>query len=189
MSSAEISLTLLQADIGMLIAAAARINQRIRSAATTYIGVCVSLGTVIVAAANLMVEQGGQTLDTLYQANRVYLGVIGCFLYSVGVIHLLSFCRDRKHYVKIISALNDLRRHNCEHLKLGGEYATLWTNSTVRPWPGDSATTLTFVALTISTQVILIGALCALSLPWPAVSLAGLLLFVSQTYFALTVSE
>ena len=189
MNSPELSLMLLQADIEMLVAAAARINQRIRSAAATYIGVTVSFGTVIVAAANLVADRSGEDLAALYKANQAYIGVTGCFLYGVGVIQLLSFCRDRKHYVKIISALNDLRRRNCDALKLEGEYASLWTNSKLLAWPGDSATTMTFLALTASTIMVLIGAMCALSLPPAAAVLVGLSALLSQTYFAFTVSE
>lgn len=180
---------ILQADIEMLMAAAARLNKQMRVAATTFLGSCVTLATILVGIANLAGKPDKVDLDKVYQSNKAFLGVAGCFLYALGIVLLLSYSRDRKHYVKIVTALNDLRKCGCDILSIEGEYATLWTHSRVSTWPGDSATTVTFIALSISTIAVLTGALFALSLPLAAIILVGALCFVTQSWLALTVSE
>jgi hypothetical protein len=185
----ETARVLLQADVEQLVAAAQRLNQRIRTAATTYLGICVSFGTVVVAIANLIADRDDLDLKALFETNRNFLGVAGCFLYGIGLLQLLSFARDRKHYVKILTALNDIRQQSSETLGIGGQYASLWTSSQISAWPGDSVTTMTFVALTISTICILTAALAAMSLPLAAIILLVGIGSIAQTYFAITVSE
>lgn len=122
-----------EADIGMLISAASRLNERMRSLATTYLGGCISLGTVVIAVANLVAQKAAD-LSELYQSNRILLGILGCFLYAIGVMRLLSFCRARKHYIKIINTFNDLRRESSDLLGVSGDYADLWTDKMVETW-------------------------------------------------------
>lgn len=172
----------------MLVAVAARLSERMRSSATTYLGACISLSTVIVAIANLAPRQETD-LNELFQSNRDFLGIVGCFLYFIGVIRILAFCRDRKHYIRIINSFNDLRRHGCNCLAVDGQYAKLWTDSTVEPWPPDSVTTLTLLSLSLATAVVLIGSLWAFSLPWPAFSLILAICLLAQTITAIAVSK
>jgi hypothetical protein len=181
---------LLKRDVQMLIDAATRINKRMRSTATTFLAMCVSLSTVVIAIANLTAtKQGNFDLAEFYRANATFLGIIGCFLYLIGAMHLISFCRDRKHYVRIISALNDLRKRNCDCLNIQGLYASLWTGSVVATWPPDSATTLTLVALSLSTMLVLLGSLMAFGLGWQAFVPILVSCFIVQTMAASLVSE
>jgi hypothetical protein len=99
---------LLKTDIDWLTSAATRLEQRLRFSAAKYLGGCISLATAIFGFGNLLARNAETDLPTLYESNKIYLGIIGIFLHLLGVVQLLSYARDRKHYIKIVNGINDL---------------------------------------------------------------------------------
>lgn len=154
----------LEADLHMLASAAGRIQQRMRFWPTVYISGCISIATVIVAFANLAAEAGTARSLELSRENKQFLSIVGFFLYAIGVIQIASFARDRKHYVRILNCLNDLRQRSCEVLKIKGNYSSLWANQDIKVWPVDSTSTLSFASLLAVSMLLLISSLVALSL-------------------------
>ncbi len=159
MSSLTPSNTIFGHDLSFLAESAHRLEDRLRSAPSNYLTICISAAGIVLALGNVLSTKGTASLEGLLDINGNYLFVLAFLLYGLGFLRIIAFGRDRKHYIIIISTLNDLRCIAAKDLKMEGKYSTLWIPYQPSMWPPDSSSTIAVITLVFCSNLVLFTAL------------------------------
>lgn len=157
---------LLAADLSQLATYAGRLEKRMRFSPAAYI----VFATTFSSAAALFPVTSSELAPALRGPLLLLVGLLG----SVQVV---MFARDRKHYLRVVGAFNDIRRTLSGDLELPESYRTLWTGSPSVGWPPDSASTLTLLVLLVfATGASGIGTWLCLGEVWMGVTVSIVIL-------------
>ena len=159
-------------DLAYFQASAARLEDRVRNAATLLVKVAAGAIATSIAGSEL----SGNSASFI-QSNSIAIGVISLLLAIFGSVLCMSSARDRKHYVRTLQTLNKNRQAYAETLNMLEYIPKEWRNDTLKVWPIDSISTLSLILIVLISTTLFTTSLILWSanLLWCVMASAGFL--------------
>lgn len=154
----ELAREIAVADFSGLTEHASGLRDSIAQAPERHVQLMLAAAAGIIALLELRSETADLPLKEALKKLDVLVGVVCGAVTVLGIASVGHMARCRLHYVKVIRAINAVRKTYSESLHMEADLKTVWTDSDVAVWPHDSAATWALAGLLATLAVTSCGA-------------------------------
>lgn len=150
----EIAEKIMNADLAQLAQYSRGLCDRISSAPDRFLKLVIAVTMLFFTLVKLTSDLDLSKVGEILHQYGVALSSIYGIVTLIGLLSILDLVRSRHHYVTIIKYNNVLRKNALCALQFDNLKNHIWTDTDVRMWPWDSASTFAFLSVVLVTAVI-----------------------------------